>query len=111
MRQLSEIESDIREIDRRISELNTQRTALKAERDERRCADFCEKYGVRSGDIVRTTDYGDLMVCGIDSRYGSWISVRKIKKNGEPYSIANSQSEGCFEGCQVIGHIEEDAAQ
>ena len=111
MRQLSEIESDIREIDRRISELNTQRMALKDERDERRFADFCEKYGVRRGDIVRTTDYGDLMVCGIDSRYSSWISVRKIKKNGEPYNMFSTQTQSCFEGCQVIGHIEGDAAQ
>ena len=48
-----------------------------------------------------------MMVYGIDARWGDWIQIRKIKKNGEPYSVFNTQSQRVFEGCKVIGHIED----
>ncbi len=105
MRQLSEINKDIEEINGKISTLKGQRRILTDERKERMFADFCDKYGVKKGDVVHTDRYGDMMVCGIDERYGDWIQTRKIKKNGEPYSICNSMPQGLFEGCKVIVHI------
>lgn len=105
MRQLSEIKKDIEEIDGKINELKDQRRILNNERKERLFADFCHKYGVKKGDVVHTDLYGDMMVCGIDDRWCDWIKVRKIKKNGEPYSVINTQLPDVFEGCKVIGHI------
>ena len=107
MRQLSEINKDIEEIDGKIKVLRAQREILSDERRERMFADFCHKYGVKKGDVVHTNRYGDMMVCGIDARLGDWIQVRKIKKNGEPYSVFNTQSQSVFEGCKVVGHIED----
>ena len=107
MRELSEINKDIEEIDGKIKALRAQREILSDERRERMFADFCHKYGVKKGDVVHTNRYGDMMVCGIDARWGDWIQIRKIKKNGEPYSVSNGQSQRVFEGCKVIGHIED----
>ena len=104
MRELSEINKDIEAIDGKMAVLRAQRNVLTDERRERMFADFCEKYGVNRGDIVHTERYGDMMVCGIDTRWGDWIQVRKIKKNGEPYSVVNTQSQSVFDGCKVIRH-------
>ena len=107
MRQLSEINKDIEEIEGKIKELRAQCNILRDERGERKFIDFCDKYGLMIGDVVHTVYYGDMMVCGIDPQYSDWILVRKIKKNGEPYRIFNHQSPSVFEGCKVNGHIEE----
>lgn len=106
MRQLSEIKKDIEEINEQINALKAQFRILNNERKEHIFADFCQKYGVKKGDVVHTDLYGDMMVCGIDDRWCDWIQVRKIKKNGEPYSVFNTQLPGVFEGCKVIGHID-----
>ena len=107
MRELSEINKDIEEIDGKIKVLRAQREILNDERNEHIFADFCEKYGVKKGDVVHTDLYGDMMVCGIDARFSNWIQIRKIKKNGEPYSVFSTTSQRVFEGCKVIGHIED----
>ena len=107
MRELKEINKDIDAIDGKMAVLRAQRNVLTDERRERMFADFCEKYGVKRGDIVHTERYGDMMVCGIDTRWGDWIQVRKIKKNGEPYSVVNTQSQSVFDGCKVIRHMED----
>ena len=106
MRQLSEINKDIEEIDGKIKALWAQRKILSDERRERMFSDFCHKYGVKKGDVVHTNRYGDMMVCGIDALRGDCIQIRKIKKNGEPYSVFNTQSHSVFDGCKVIGHID-----
>ena len=106
MRQLSEIKKDIEVIDGKIAALRAQRNLLADEGRERMFADFCEKYGVKKGDVVHTERYGDMMVCGIDTRWGDWIQIRKIKKDGQPYCVTNTQSQSTFEGCKVIGHID-----
>lgn len=107
MRELKDINKDIEAIDGKMAVLRAQRNVLTDERRERMFADFCEKYGVKRGDIVHTERYGDMMVCGIDTRWGDWIQVRKIKKNGEPYSVVNTQSQSVFDGCKVIKHIDD----
>ena len=107
MRQLSEIKKDIEEINRQINTLKAQLRILNNERKEHIFADFCDKYGVKKGDVVHTDRYGDMMVCGVDKRWDNWIQVRKIKKNGEPYSVFNTQSQSVFDGCKVIGHIDD----
>ena len=107
MRELKEINKDIDAIDGKMAVLRAQRNVLTDERRERMFADFCEKYGVKRGDIVHTERYGDMMVCGIDTRWDDWIQVRKIKKNGEPYSVVNTQLQSVFDGCKVIRHMED----
>lgn len=108
MRQLSEINKDIKEIDGRIKALYAQREILNDERIGRLFADFCYTYGVKKGDVVHTNRYGDMMICGIDVRYKDWIRVRKIKKNGEPNKVYSAQLPITFEGCKVIGHIDDE---
>ena len=108
MRKLEEIAKDIKEIDEKIYTLKEQRQTLVKESSERAFADFCEKYGVKKGDVVHTDRYGDVMIDGVDNTwYCAWIKVRKIKKNGEPYSVCNTLSPSRFEGCKVIGHKED----
>ena len=111
MRQLSEIKKDIEEINRQINTLKAQLRILNNERKEHIFADFCDKYGVKKGDVVHTDRYGDMMVCGVDKRWDNWIQVRKIKKNGEPYSVINTQLPDMFEGCKVIGHIDNEESE
>ena len=106
MRQLSEIKKDIEVIDGKIAALRAQRSLLADEGRERMFADFCEKYGVKKGDVVHTEHYGDMMVCGIDTRWDSWIQVRQIKKDGHPCRVTCAHLQSAFEGCKVIGHIE-----
>lgn len=106
MRTLSEINNDIEAIDGKMAVLKAQRNVLTDERRERIFADFCEKYGVKKGDVVRTKRYGDMIVCGIDPRWGNWIQVRKIKNNGEPYVNTSTQPQTTFEGCEVLRHID-----
>ncbi len=57
MRQLSEINKDIEEINGKIRALSAQREILSNERRERIFADFCHKYGVKKGDVVHTDRY------------------------------------------------------
>ena len=107
MRTLQEIEQDIKAIDQKVQELYSQRSALSKEKSERLFSDFCEKYGVKKGDVVHTNGYGDCVICGIDTRWLYYIKVRKIKKNGEPYSSTTTLSPSCFDGCTVLRHIDE----
>lgn len=107
MRQLSEINKDIEEIDGKIKVLRAQREILRDELHEHMFADFCQKYGVKKGDVVHTDCCGDMMVCGIDARFGNWIQIRKIKKNGEPSRVFSAVLQRVFEGCKVVGHIED----
>lgn len=104
MRQLSEINKDIEEIDGKIKALRAQREILSDEHRERIFFDFCEKNGLKAGDIVETTRYGTYQVVCVDRNWGDWILCHKIKKNGEPYASTTTQSQGIFEGCKVIGH-------
>lgn len=106
MRQLSEINKDIEVIDGKIAALKAQRSLLNDERMERMFADFCEKYGVKKGDVVHTDHYGDMMVCGIDTRWSDCVQIRKIKKDGQPYCYTSTQSQSTFKDCKVIGHID-----
>ena len=107
MRNLQEIEQDIKAVEQKVQELKSQKSALDNEKGERLFSDFCEKYGVRKGDVVHTKGFGDCMICGINTRWLYFILVRKIKKNGEPYSFATTLSPSCFEGCTVLRHINE----
>lgn len=106
MRQLSEIKKDIEVIDGKIAALKAQRSLLADEGRERMFADFCEKYGVKKGDVVHTVIYGDMMVCGIDTRRDDFVQIRRIKKDGQPYCVANTTPQPAFKGCKVIGHID-----
>lgn len=108
MRQLSEINSDIKAVDEQINLLKEQRSTLNKELSERIFADFCETCGIVRGDVVHTRMNGDVMVCGIVSNFINLILVRKLKKNGEPYSSTMSLMPSDFEGCTIIGHIDEN---
>jgi hypothetical protein len=107
MRTLQEIEQDIKAIEQKVQELKSQKSALDNEKRECLFSDFCEKYGVKKGDVVRTTKYGDFMIYGINTNWLWYINVCKIKKNGEPYSSTTSLTPECFEGCTVLRHIDE----
>lgn len=108
MRNLEEIDKNIKGIDEKINALNEQRRTLVNERSEREFADFCEKYDVKKGDVVHIDRCGDVIIEGMDKTWsGGWIVVRKIKKNGEPYKSVEHELASMFEGCKVIGHIDD----
>ena len=77
------------------------------ERSEREFANFCEKYDVKKGDVVHIDRCGDVIIEGMDKTWGGWIVVRKIKKNGEPYKSVEHEIASMFEGCKVIGHVDD----
>lgn len=107
MRKLEEIDKDIKGIDEKINALNEQRRTLVNERSEREFADFCEKYDVKKGDIVHIDRCGDVMIDGMAKNWIGWITIRKIKNNGEPYKSVEHELPSRFEGCKVIGHIDD----
>lgn len=108
MRKLEEIDKEIKEIDEKIYTLREERRTLMNERNEREFADFCEKYGVKKGDVVHIDRCGDVIIEGMEGTWGGgWIVVRKIKKNGEPYKSVEHELESMFEGCKVIGHVDD----
>lgn len=106
MRNLEEITKEIKEIDEKIYTLKEQRQTLINEKHGREFADFCDKYSVKKGDVVHTDNYGDVIIDGMDGRWSGWITIRKIKKNGEPYKFAEHHLPSIFDGCKVIRHIE-----
>ena len=106
MRDLIFIESDIHDINKKMDVLRAQLSNLKKERVERLFFDFCEKYKVKKGDIVRTKADGNLVIFGLDINFPDWATCYKIKKNGEPYKVLHSNLQFIFEGCEVIGHID-----
>ena len=109
MRQLQEIENDIKEISNQIRALNEKQKVLTAERNERMFADFCEEHGVKSGDIVElnTKVPTQVQVVDMNYRYKGWVRCHKLKKNGEPYSTLITFQSNEFDGCKVIKTIEE----
>ena len=108
MRKLEEIDKEIKEIDEKIYTLKEQRRTLMNERNEREFADFCEKYGVKKGDVVHIGHNEDVIIDGVDSGWSGWIAIRKIKKNGEPFKSVEHQLPNFFDGCKVIGHIDDN---
>lgn len=104
MRQLQEIENDIKEIFNQIRALNEKQKVLTAERNERMFADFCEEHGVKSGDIVELNDsnHTQVQIVDMNYHYTGWVRCHKIKKNGEPYSNLTTELVHLFDGCKVI---------
>ena len=109
MRQLQEIENDIKEISNQIRALNEKQKVLTAERNERMFADFCEEHGVKSGDIVElnTKVPTQVQIVDMNYHYTGWVRCHKIKKNGEPYSNLTTELVDLFDGCKVIKTTEE----
>lgn len=104
MRQLQEIENDIKAIYQQIRDLNEKQKVLYQERNERMFADFCEEHGVKSGDIVELNDsnHTQVQIVDMNYHYTGWVRCHKIKKNGEPYSNLTTELVRLFDGCKVI---------
>lgn len=104
MRQLQEIENDIKAIYQQIRDLNEKQKVLYQERNERMFADFCEEHGVKSGDIVELNDsnHTQVQIVDMNYHYTGWVRCHKIKKNGEPYSNLTIELVHLFDGCKVI---------
>lgn len=104
MRQLQEIKNDIEAIYKQIRDLNEKQKVLYKEMNERMFADFCEEYGVKSGDIVElnNSNHTQVQIVDMDCDYPNWVRCHKIKKNGEPYSNLTTQSVHLFDGCKII---------
>ena len=104
MRKLEEICKDIEVIDNQMNILKERRGVLYNEKRERLFADFCDKYGIKGGDIVELNDkeHTRLQVVGMSRQWTNWILCRKIKKNGEPYVCTTTYTPGKFDGCKVV---------
>jgi hypothetical protein len=104
MRQLSEINKDIDVINNQVKVLEERKEVLYNEKCERLFADFCDKHGVKSGDIVELNNrvHTQLQIIGMNGPWYSWVLCRKIKKNGEPYASTTTFAPVCFDGCKVV---------
>lgn len=104
MRQLQEINEDIEMINNEMALLKDRKEELMKEKHERIFADFCEKYGVKRGDIVELIDrnHTRVKIAGASCRYSTWISCNKIKKNGDPYVYMTYLLPDNFAGCKII---------
>lgn len=104
MRQLEEIFKDIEVINNQMDILKERKEELYKEKRDRIFADFCEKHGIKGGDIVEINDkeHTRLQVVGMSSQWSGWILCRKIKKNGEPYLNTTTFTPGHFDGCKVV---------
>lgn len=108
MRTLQEIRKDKEEIQEKIYSLKDKLRVLEKEEDDIRFLKFCEKHGLQAGDIVEITNRSPMQtteivqVVGYD-RHG--ITIRKIKKNGEPYAnTSRYYNYNIFDGCKLVGH-------
>ena len=107
MRTLKEIDEEIRGLQEQRRNIEEKIKLLNNERGERMFADFCEKYNVKKGDIVKTLSYGEVQICGMSGTYCTpWVICRKIKNNGEPYQSTVTHMAESFKGCTVVGHID-----
>lgn len=104
MRQLQEIENDIKAIYQQIRDLNEKQKVLTAEKNERMFADFCEEHGIKGGDIVELNDrdHTQVQVVDMNYHYTGWVRCHKIKKNGEPYSNLMTLTKREFDGCKFV---------
>ena len=104
MRKLEEICKDIEVIDNQMYILKERKEVLLNEKRERLFADFCDKHGIKGGDIVELNDkeHTRLQVVGMCRQWSGWILCRKIKKNGEPYVSTTKYTPGYFDGCKVV---------
>ena len=110
MRELEEICKDIDVINNQVKVLEERKEVLYNEKCERLFADFCDKHGVKKGDIVELNNraHTQLQVLGINGQWYSWVLCRKIKKNGEPYASTTTFAPVCFDGCKVVKTMEAD---
>ena len=106
MRELKEIENEIKQFEEQRRVIDGKIGLLRVEQAERKFADFCEKYNMKLGDIVKTESYGIVQICGISKSIGNWIVCRKIKNNGEPYQSFVQHMEESFKGCEFVRHID-----
>lgn len=107
MRALHEIQKDIFAVEEKMKELRAKKESLRNEKLDYFFAEFCEKYGVMKGDVVRTKNDGDCLIYDIERNFDIlWIRVHKIKKDGTPYLLTQSLSQSSFEGCTVLRHID-----
>lgn len=104
MRQLKEINEDIDKTTLEISFLQDRKERLMIEKNDRIFSDFCEKYGVKRGDIVELSDRSNFQVEieGADGKYSPWIVCHKIGKNGNPHVHARYIRPDSFAGCKII---------
>lgn len=108
MRELHEIQKDIFAVEEKMKELREKKESLRNEKLDYFFAEFCEKYGVKKGDVVRTKNDGDCLICDIERSWDiQWIKVRKMKKDGTPHLFPVDLSQDSFEGCTVLRHIDE----
>ena len=104
MRKLEEICKDIEVIDNQMYILKERKEVLYNEKREWLFADFCEKHGIKSGDIVELSnkEHTRVQVVGMSREWSGWVLCRKIKKNGEPYAVTTTYTPGHFDGCKVV---------
>ena len=109
MTKLQVIENEIKTIEEQIRALDNKKSVLNYEMRKLMFADFCEKHGIKGGDVVELNDrkHTQVQVVDMNYRYKGWVRCHKLKKNGEPYSTLITFQSNEFDGCKVIKTIEE----
>ena len=105
---IEEINNDIKNVEKQIYDLKSTMSKFKQELRNRLFFDFCERFGRKDGDIVETKAQGLVLPIGIDPFINEMVQVKKIKKDGTPYSYAKSIHKSAFYDCKIFRVLTEE---
>ena len=110
MNRIESIDHELKSINDNIDFLREKKKELELERATIIFGKFCDSIGARIGDIVESTDNfykgQRFVLCGPDVQFDSWVTVKKIKKDGTPYSSTTTLSKTFLKECKIVGHID-----
>lgn len=110
MDRIESIDKELEKINDNINVLKEKKKELELERASTLFDKFCDSIGARIGDIVESTDNfckgQRFVLCGPDVQFDSWVTVRKLKKDGTPYASTTTLSKTFLKECKIVGHID-----
>lgn len=106
MRSLNEIQQDIQNLMPDFDAISSKMSALNKEMHERLFSDFCDKYGVKAGDIITIGDGDEFQIVKLQPLMHDYIVVRTFEEDGTPCKHTCVLHQNLFEGCKVVGHMD-----
>jgi hypothetical protein len=110
MDRIESIDNELKKIIGDISVLTEKKKELELERASILFDKFCDSIGVSIGDIFEASDAlfkgNRFVLCGPDTQFDNWVTVRKLKKDGTPYTSTNPLAKGLLKNYKVVGHID-----
>lgn len=110
MNKIESIDNKLKKINGEIYALKEKKKELELERASILFDKFCDSIGASIGDIFESTDAVNkgnrFVLCGPDQQFDSWVTVRKLKKDGTPYASTCTLEKTFLKECKVVGHID-----